>query len=344
MRRLPILPLRATVVALGLAGLFAAVAWAHHYKLESISPAVPFLRDGKVDEVIEASGVALIGDGRRALVADEKAAALHVVEVSSGKLIGPPLESPKFSPSTGTVPEWEGMARDSEGNYSLVGSHSGKSDEERAAHSAVVRFRLSEGESAAIDDASVVRWDITRSLEAALRGQGLDAGQVAKRKIEGLAVREGGGRRELVFGLREPGDKVRAFAANITKAPSSGAELELRLAFAFDAPRTEGVAGQLTSLEYVPNMGGFIVLTAAVDANNKFHGNTISYVSNGERRRATQHGTFETAMKAAGLAVLGVKQAGGQTEIKLLFTHDNDPHATKIPSRFQTALLIHPLR
>ena len=47
-------------------------------------------------------------------------------------------------------------------------------------------------------------------------------------------------------------------------------------------------------------------------------------------------------MKAGGLAVLGVKAAGHQTEIKLLITYDNDPHATKLPSRFQTALLVHP--
>jgi hypothetical protein len=81
-----------------------------------------------------------------------------------------------------------------------------------------------------------------------------------------------------------------------------------------------------------------------VDAVNGFHGNTLWYVANGERRRATQHGTFEVAMKASGLAVLGVETAGGQTSIKLLITFDNDPHATKIPSRFQTATLVHPRR
>ena len=47
-------------------------------------------------------------------------------------------------------------------------------------------------------------------------------------------------------------------------------------------------------------------------------------------------------MKAVGLAVLGVKASGHQTEIKLLIAYDNDPHATKIPSRFQTASLVHP--
>jgi hypothetical protein len=34
-------------------------------------------------------------------------------------------------------------------------------------HSAMVRFRVRAGEPPAIDDASVVRWDIARPLEAA---------------------------------------------------------------------------------------------------------------------------------------------------------------------------------
>ncbi len=156
------------------------------------------------------------------------------------------------------------MTLDSEGNYYLVGSHSGKSDEERAASSVVVRFRLRGGDPPAIDDASVVRWNIARPLEAALQVQGVDAARVAEREVGGLAVREAGGRRELVIGLKKPDDKVRAFAADITDAPSPEATLSLRRAFAFDADRREGIAPQLTSLEYVPAMGGFLVLTAMV--------------------------------------------------------------------------------
>jgi hypothetical protein len=337
MRGLLTRPLRAFAVALGIAGLFAAAARAYHDRLESASRAAPFLRDGRVDLVIEPSGVPL-GDGRRVLVA-HKAGPLHVVDVATGSLVGAPLGSPKFPPPTEGGPKWTGMALDSEGNYYLVGSHSGKSDEERAAHSAVVRFRLRGGDTPAIDDASVVRWDISRSLEAALRAQGLDAARVAEREVEGLAVREGGG--QLVIGLRKPDDKVRAFAVDITAAPSPDAALELRPLFTFEAGRREGVAAQLTSLAYVPAMGGFVVLTATVGADNAFRGNTIWYVANGERRQALQYETFEVGMKAGCVAVLGVKGAGGRTEIKLLITYDNDPQVTKIPSRLQTALLVH---
>jgi hypothetical protein len=302
------------------------------------------LRDGKVDGAIEPSAVASIGDGRRVLVADDREGTIQVVDVATGALVGAPLGSAKFPSRTDKSPNWTGMARDSEGNYYVVGSHSGKNDEERAANASVVKFRLQGSATPAIDDASVVRWDISRSLEAVLRAQRLDPERVAEREVEGLAIREGGGRRELVVGLRKPDDKVRAFAADITAAPTPDAELELHPVFAFDAGRVEGAADQLTSLEYVPDIGGFLVLTATVGADNSFQGNTLWYIANGERRRASQHGTFEPGMKGAGLAVLGVSLAGGQTEIKLLFTFDNDPHATKIPSRFRTASLVHPRR
>ncbi len=341
MRGRPTRPLRAAAIALGITGLFAATAQAHHWRLESATLPVPFLRDGRVDAGIEPSGVALVGDGRRMLVAHNKAALLHVVDIATGELVGAPLGSPKFPATTTTGPNWEGMALDSEGNYYLVGSHSGKTDEERAASCAVIRFRLRRGETPAIDDASVIRWDIARPLEAALRAQKLDEKRVAEQKIGGLAIREAGGRRELVIGLSAPDDKVRAFAADITAAPAAAASLELRPMFTFDAGRCEGVAAQVTSLEYVPAMSGFLVLTATEDADHAFHGNTLWLVADGETRRARPYATFEVAMKAGGLAVLGVEATGHLTTIKLLIAFDNDPHETRIPSRFQTATLVH---
>jgi hypothetical protein len=342
MRILPTRPLRAVAAALGLTGLFAMAAMAHHYTLESASKPAPFLRDSRPDAVIEPSGVAPLGDGRRVLVADDKSASLHVVDVSTGALLATPLGSSKLPPTTQTGPSWEGMALDSEGNYYLVGSHSGKSDEERAATSTVVRFRLRSGDPPAIDDASVVRWNIVGPLEAALRADGLDAARVAEREVGGLAIREVGGRRELVIGLRKPDDKVRAFAADITDVPSPDATLSLRRTFAFDAVSREGVASQLTSLEYVPAMGGFLVLTAMMGADNRVQGNTLSLVNNGQPTTARSYATFEAGMKSGSLAVLGVKATSHRTEIKLLITYDNDPHATRLPSRFQTALLVHP--
>jgi hypothetical protein len=209
----------------------------------------------------------------------------------------------------------------------------------------LLRFRLKDGDPPAIDDASVIRWDISRSLEAVLHSAGLSTQDVAKRKIEGLAIREskqadGSTRRELVVGLREPSDKVRAFAVDITSTPSPDTELELKPVFSFEAEPREGVTAQLTSLEHVSALGGFLVVTATEDEGNTFHGNTLWFVPDGQTSQARKVATFEVAMKAEGLAVLGVDQAGARTAVNLLITYDNDPHATKIPSRFQTATLV----
>ncbi len=45
-------------------------------------------------------------------------------------------------------------------------------------------------------------------------------------------------------------------------------------------------------------------------------------------------------MKAEGLAVLSTEKDGNRTSARLLITYDNDPHATRIPSRMQTATLV----
>lgn len=339
MRPHPARPLRAAAV-LGLAALFAPAARADEFRLESATFPAPLTEQGKVNVVIEASGVEPIGDGRRFLVAHDKAAPLHVVDAATGALLGEPITSPKFPQPGKVAPKWEGMARDADGNFYVIGAHTGKTDEERAHKSVLLRFRLKDSEAPAIDDDSVVRWDIAQPLVRVLKAAELDEKAVAKRKIEGLAVRERSGRRELAIGLREPGDKVRAFVADITTTPETDAELELKPLFTFEADPREGVASQLTSLEYVPALGGFLAVTASEDAANAFHGNTLWFVADGESAHARKVATFEVAMKAEGLAVLGAEKAGDRTAVRLLVTYDNDPHATKIPSRFQTVTLV----
>jgi len=331
---------------LGMIGLASARAVADDLRLESSSLPAPLIDNGKVNTVIEASAVEPIGDGRRLLVAHDKHPALFVVDTQTGWILGEPITSSRFPVASKLGgPKWEGMARDGEGNYYLIGAHVGKSDEERASKSVLLRFRLRDGDPPTIEDASVIRWDISRSLEAVLHAAGLGVQDVAKRKIEGLAIREskksdGTLRRELIIGLREPSDKVRAFGVDITAAPSPDAELELKPVFTFEAEPREGVTAQLTSLDHVSALGGFLVVTATEDESNVFHGNTLWFVPDGETSRARKVATFEVAMKAEGLAVLGVDQAGPRTTVRLLITFDNDPHATKIPSRFQTATLV----
>jgi hypothetical protein len=318
--------------------------------------AVPHL-----DNVLEASAVEPIGSGRLLIVAHDKKVPLRVIETATGRQVGPLLSCSRFPAETPKSSKWEGMARDSEGNYYLVGSHSGKTDGEREQHAKLLRFRLkpqpsSKGdpEAVTIDETSVISWRLAEPLILALRHEGLDAKAVSERKIEGLAIREHparpGGKtsRELVIGLRQPDDMVRAFVTNITLPKAPDAELPLTLLFAFDPGDREGVRCQLTSMEYLPYWQGFLVITATEDEQNAFHGNTLWFVpdgliskSKGSPAAAAKVWTFESAMKAEGLCVL--PQANGQTDpsvTRLLITYDNDPHATHIPSRFQVVNLI----
>ena len=89
------------------------------------------------------------------------------------------------------------MARDSEGNYYLVGSHSGKTQDERDQHAKLIRFRLKTGRRPAAHPAA--RGDrrrlghllaARRSPDPALEHEGLATKAVDQRKIEGLAIRE----------------------------------------------------------------------------------------------------------------------------------------------------------
>jgi hypothetical protein len=321
-----------------------ALAWsaaaADEFRLERATFPAPILEHGRVQNVIEASGVEPVGDGRHVIIAHDKAAPLYLMDLASGELAGEPICSPRFPATADGGPKWEGMARDADGNFYAVGSHSGKTDQERSSKSHLVRFRLNKSAAPAIDDASVVRFDIARSLASALKSAGLDDKAVGKRKIEGLTVREQAGRRELVVGLRQPNDKVRALAADITNAPG-GAALDLKPLFTFEADPREGVPSELTALEYVPALKGFLVVTASEDADNAFHGNTLWFVADGATQRARRIGLFEVAMKCEGLAVLSTETRGKATSVTLIVTFDNDPHATRIPSRYQTVTLDH---
>jgi hypothetical protein len=334
------------VLLWGALQLAAPSALADEFRLESATLPAPLIDAGKTNTVIEASAVEPIGDGQRFLLAHDKHPALYVIDLATGRIMGDPITAAKFPPASPLGgPKWEGMARDSEGNFYLIGAHVGKTDPERSSKSVLVRFRLQDGDPPAIDNASVVHWDISRSLVDVLKAQGLSAKQVGERKIEGLALREskaadGSVRRELAIGLRNPSDKVRAFVADVSPTASPEAELELKPLFTFDAEPREGVTSELTSLEYVPALRGFLVITASEDKSNAFHGNTLYYIADGDTSHARKVATFEVAMKAEGLAVLGVTSEPKCTKVKLLITYDNDPHATKMPSRFQTATLV----
>ncbi len=342
MRVLPSRPSRTLALLLVIAGLFTAAARAHHYRLESATSPTPFLRENRPETAIVPAGIATIGGGERVLVADARGGSLHMMDVATGAIVGKPLTSPRFPEATGTGPDWAGLAADSKGNFYLVGSNSGPTDQERVARGALVRFRLKSGETPAIDDASVACWDVSRSIDEALKGLKLDASAIEGRRVEGLAIREGGGRLQVVLGLRRPNDKIRALVADITAPPSSGETITFRSLFGFDAGRPEGAVEQLVAMEHVPEMGGTVVLTSAIGDDGLSRGNTIWLVPTGERRRANRYATLEPGSTAGGLSVLGVRSGGLGTTIQLLITYDRNPGATAAPGRFQKVTLLHP--
>jgi hypothetical protein len=329
----------AWLLPVGLSMSIPPVGGADRPRVEAESPPRPFLTEaGREDGTIEASAVEPIGDGRLFLVAHDKEPGLVVVDARDGRRVGDPLLLPGVRDDPSDGPKWEGMALDSDGNYYVIGSHSGDA-EERLRRSFLVRFRLTggAGEPLLIERSSVVHWTIAETLASALRKLGLDEGAVERRKIEGLAVREVGGRRELVIGLREPDDRVRAFAAGISPAPADGESLELRPLFAFSPGERGGVRLTLTELEHVPDLGGFLVVTATEDDANRFHGNVLWLVTDADAEgfevAASPLREFEPSQKAEGLCRLPGER------FRLLVTFDNDAQKSGVPSRWQTLLV-----
>jgi hypothetical protein len=302
--------------------------------------------DGSTSEAIEASGVAVLGDGTQVLVADDRTSALLVVETATGRIVGRPISAPGF-PEDGDSkrrPKWEALARDDAGRFYAIGSHSG-TDEEKRARAYLLRFRMAgtgtEVDPWRIDETSVRRWHVADALVELLRGEGLGDAALEARKVEGLTVRTHRGvdgrveRRELVIGLREPGDKVRVARVDITDEPPTGAALRLEPLFAFEAGAREGTGLQLGSLEHVDLLGetGFAVVTTTEDADNRFHGNVLWFVPDDRLGSPRVLWEFEPEMKAEGIDALPATGAG---EARFVVVYDNDPNKTQIPSRIQT--------
>ena len=325
---------------------------------------LPFLqKDLQVETVIESSGIEPLGNGTHILVVHDKSPGLRVFDRESGQTVGNPLTCPAFPEGLAVGPKWEGLAHDSHGGYYVIGSHSGKDDNERTQRAYLFRFQVvGDGSTErpwAIQADSVRRWHIADSLLKNLTTTGLATDRIDRRKIEGLAVRETydpAGKvqdRYLAIGLREPDELVRVFEVNISSLPEPESQLDLRPAFTFAAGRSpDGQENmQLTSLERV-NEGtnrGYFVVTASEDAENVFHGNRLWFVPD-QQLADTKAGvsvtpelvwTFEASQKAEGFAILN---SGPDHALTAIVVFDNDAHKTRTPSRFQRLTLKHRTR
>ena len=85
----------------------------------------------------------------------------------------------------------------------------------------------------------------------------------------------------------------------------------------------------------MPALGGFLVVTASEDTANAFHGNTSGSSPTAKPSHAQKIATFEVAMKAEGLAILGVEKDGA-ADVRQALDHlrqrpARDPDSQPIP-------------
>lgn len=296
-----------------------------------------FNSDGTENKVLEPSAVQAINE-RYLLVADDKLANLLIVEAASGKIVKP-LSIPGF---TIEKPKWEAMTSDGQFFY-IIGSHAVKTDDpskKLAARSHLLRFKLTnvDGDVSKIEIDSVNELDIKASLsKLALYNPDPKDNSV---KIEGLAVRSKDSKNELFFALREPHNAMWVFSSEIASNPKPNEELNLRLSFSFDAGTVGLVPLRLSSMEYIPQLDGFLVITSTEDEKNSFFGNALWFVQNASIRNyqpwkpvsASRLWFFDQQMKAEGICLLP-GSTGEKTRLAIVY--DNDAEDTQKTGRMR---------
>jgi hypothetical protein len=282
--------LASLTLVFGLVVLLPALAVrAQEVQVEIVQPPMRFLTadTGREDRRIEPSGVAPIGDGSVLLVACDKNACLSVVEAATGRI--------KQSFSVGVFdnrPKWEDLAHDDEGAYYVIGSRFVEQPTEDGAQKRLMavprllsfRLRIEGGGGTpfVIDSESIIEWDIGDALAAEGYHRDPRKNEV---NIEGLTVRtlrDKAGQvtlRELVVGIREPHNPIRVYASNITQLPAPNAKLALTPLFRFYAGERGGILSGLSSIDYMPAWNGFFILTSTEDRSNRYHGNTLWFLS-----------------------------------------------------------------
>ena len=362
------------VTFLALVPLFPTLAVkAQEVQVEIAQSPIPFLTadTGREDRKIEPSGVATIGDGSLLLVACDKNACLSVVEAATGRI--------KQSFSLGvfnTRPKWEDLAHDDEGAYYIIGSRFVEEPAEDGAQKRLLavprllRFRLRNdgagGTSFVIDSESIIEWDIGDALAAEGYHRDPRKNEV---NIEGLTVRtlrDKAGQvtlRELVVGIREPHNPIRVYASNITQLPAQNAKLVLSPLFRFYAGERGGILSGLSSIDYMPAWNGFFILTSTEDRSNRYHGNTLWFLSD-EKISASRPAQvppdkikladlrlvepqkiwlFGLDGKAEGVCVLSEEAASSGSQARrarLALVYDNDTAKTGNPGALQFVTLL----
>ncbi len=296
-------------------------------------------KDGTKEEKLEPSAVEAIND-KYLLVADDKFSDLLIVETATGKINDNRVSTSKFADPK---PKWEAMAFDGEFFY-IAGSHNVKIEGDLtklpgklAARSHLFRFKLGKV-SGDMSEVVIDEW-LELDIEDSLKTLGLYSAdpKINKVKIEGLAIRTNKEKKaELFFALREPHDLMWVYSAEIPTAPISKEKLQLKQYFSFDAGNIGTIPFRLSSLEYVPQLAGFLAITSTEDEKNLFYGNGLWLIRDATSKVAVLSkpltaqliASFDVKMKAEGLTVLPESTSA---KLRIALVYDNDADDTKVP-------------
>lgn len=347
----------AVVIALFLT-IYSENIKAQEIKLLTRETAVVFKNiDGSDSKAFEPSAVEPIGNGKFLLVADDKdvkGKSLKIVEAATGRV----LKTLDRIQPVDKNPKWEAMAKDEQGNYYVIGSHNHVDDEQKLAlRSLMFSFRLEnemepDGMNIAIDTKTIKPLNVKDSLTSLGLYNHIPANNTVK--IEGLAVRTNGTQKELIFGFREPSNIVQVYLATIPGDELKNPALfkfSLERFFQFDAGTTsDNTFYKLSSIEYVQDLKGFLVLTstetAGIDGKPVFHGNALWFVSNkaskdaqaklltaGDKSTMAQKiFEFEPAMKVEGICLLNSRK---NKTYRIGLVYDNDAEDSGLSGKMQ---------
>jgi hypothetical protein len=333
----------------------ASQSFSQTVQVERAEKPIPFPGPSAGDAPPEISAVEFIDNaGVLLLTADDENKKLAIVKSSGGettlvKLRDFPDGKPKF----------EGLARDELGIFYVLGGHAVKAGEtdpkKLKVRSSIFRFELSsmgtDPSAIKIDPTKVVELDIKEALKSFGYSAVIAENKV---KLEGLAIRaiKGAGNsessRELFVGLREPGSPVRILVFDITNsAKTTFSKSDIKQVITFDAGKSENVDFLLSSIEYIPEWNGFVILTSTENpADSSFHGNALWFLP--EKQIAPVDGKpsepikvnpqrvwlFEKNMKAEGITVLPANGNTGTLQAFIVYDNDN-----KTPSQLQRITL-----
>lgn len=286
-------------------------------------------------EEIEPSAIESIENEDFLLVADDKNPALSVVSMKEGKKVGTVICETKIPNCDLFGKEnhkWEAMARDGD-DYYIIGAY--RKSREYDNEKIFFRFKVNKVKASEFKITSIIRLEVENIFKD------VPAGDL---RVEGLAVRKTGNATELIIGIRNNDvnnknvdeTKREVFTLKLIAGKKNLNSYTTDHFFRFDPkhtrfypelPQKDKFPFHLSSLEYVPQLKGFLIVTSTEDEGNNFFGNALWFMSDDKIAKKdftpvkiTENSDFEADMKAEGLCVI----SNSDNKYHLAIVFDND--------------------